>query len=129
MGAPCTQPHPTLKTPKRKIPVRVPKERCDCTFPEGPIHASFNPKLNLVEETFARIDRQMLKNKKADALQNRDWPLKGSGKKEFWTTELVRAIEEVNYDKAWFRAQYNTFKERCRAMIQVRGERLRTSKW
>ncbi len=61
MAKPCTKAHPTMRTPKRNIPVRVPKLRCTCTFPPGPIHAAFNPKLNMVEETFAKIDQAMTK--------------------------------------------------------------------
>ena len=129
MGAPCTTPHDWKKTPIRKIPTRVANERCDCEFPLGPIHASFNPKLNLVEETFARIDRQMLLNKRADALEGNIWPMKGSGKKSFWTLQLVQAIEEVNRDTAWFRNQYRGFKERCRKQVISRGKRLLTQKY
>ena len=63
MGIPCTRPHPTIWTPVRKLPIRVPKERCGCEFPEGPIHVAFNPKLNLAEITFAEIDRIITANK------------------------------------------------------------------
>ena len=70
-GRPCTKAHPTLKTPKRGLPVRIPKTNCDCTFPDGPIHAPFNPKMNLAEETFAEIDRQITKNKVADEKRGR----------------------------------------------------------
>ena len=99
MGKPCTKPHPWKKTPVRKIPIKIPKRRCDCEIPTGPIHASYNPKLNLVEETFAKIDRQMTTNKGTDALNGRQWPLKGSGKTSFWKVELRRAIKMVDADK------------------------------
>ena len=65
--------------------------RCSCEFPEGPIHASFNPKLNLVEETFAEIDRAMLLNQRADAKRKKPWPSKGAGKEKFWTRQLRKA--------------------------------------
>lgn len=74
MGKPCTKPHPTERTPIRKIPTRLAKRRCDCIFPNGPIHASFNPKMNLIEETFAKIDRQMTLNKRTDAVEGIVWP-------------------------------------------------------
>ena len=128
-GKPCTRPHPTKKTPVRNLPTRVAKRRCDCVFPEGPKHASFNPKTNLVENTFAKIDRQMMKNKRADAINNRVWPKKGSEKPDFWKAELVKTIKMVDADKKWFRNQYRGFKDRCRAYVQSNGKRLRRSRW
>jgi hypothetical protein len=130
MGKPCTKKHPTMRTPVRGIPVRVPKLRCRCKFPENtPIHAAYSPKTNLVEETFAKIDRQMTKNKIVDAKIGAEWPSKGSGKSRFWKMQLDRAIGQVNEDKVYFANQYATFKKRCKAHIESKGKRLKTSKW
>ena len=66
MGGPCNKDHPTMRTPTgRKC--KVPRKRCNCDFPDGPIHAAYNPKLNLAENVFAELDRQLMKNKRADA--------------------------------------------------------------
>ena len=129
MGKPCNKDHPTMKTPIRKLPVKVPKLRCSCTFPEGPIHAAVHPKFNLAEEVFAKIDRQMLENKIADAKKNKIWIAKGAGKQKFWTKQLKKAINQVNKDKEFFINQYKSYKKRCNALIKSRGKRLRTSKW
>jgi hypothetical protein len=129
-GKPCTKPHATLKTPVRGIACRVPKINCTCTFPDGPIHAPFNPKMNLVENTFAEIDRQLTRNKIADEKRGRKWPLKDSStKRVFWRKELEKAIRQVDDNKAFFRHQYSTLRKRCRAFIASSGKRLRTSKW
>ena len=129
MGKPCNKDHPTMKTPIRKQPVKVPKLRCSCTFPEGPIHAAFNPKMNIVEETFAKLDRIMTENKIKDANNNKKWIIRGSGKKKFWTKQLKKAIRQLNKDKQFFINQYDTYKDRCDAFIRSRGKRLKTSKW
>ncbi len=129
MGKPCRKNHPTMKTPIRKYPVKVQKLRCDCDFPDGPIHAAFNPKLNLVEETFAKIDRQMMQNKIDDEKKNKPWIAIGSGKKKFWTRQLEKAIHQVNKDKHFFINQHKSYKQRCKAFIKSRGKRLKTTKW
>ena len=130
MGKPCNKDHPTMRTPVRKQPVKVPKLRCSCTFPEGPIHAAFNPKMNLVEETFAQLDRIMTANKIKDANNNKKWIVRGSGKKKFWKRQLRKAIRQLNKDKEFFINQYTTYKEtRCDEFIKSRGKRLKTSKW
>ena len=130
MGAPCWKPHKTMRTPITKRPVRVPRLQCNCKFPNGPIHAAYNPKLNLVEETFAKIDRQMLKNQREDSKNNKPWPQKGAGKETFWKKQLTKAIHQVNKDKQYFKNQYRTYKEgRCEKFIKSRGKRLKTSKY
>ena len=130
MGKPCTKPHPTQRTPVRRLPVRVPKLKCECSFPDGAVHASYNPKINLVEQTFAEIDRQLTKNKIEDEKRGRIWIPKGSGKKRFWMKELERAIAQVDSNKEFFRNQYNGFRtKRCAAQIRSKGKRLKTTKW
>ena len=116
-------------TPIRKLPAREPRKRCSCKFPEGPIHAAYNPKLNLVEETFAEIDRQMLRNQIADKKKNKVWPKKGAGKATFWKKQLVKAVKQVNKNKQYFKNQYATYKNRCKAFIKSRGKRLKKSKY
>ena len=103
--------------------------RCNCKIPDGPIHASYNPKCNLVEETFARIDRQMTENKVKDSKRGKEWILKGAGKKKFWKKQLIKAIKQVNKDKSFFRNQYDGYKRRCDEFIKSRGKRLKTSKY
>ena len=96
MGKPCRRNHPTLRTPVRKLPVKVPRKRCGCDFPDGPIHAAFNPKMNLAEETFAQLDRIMTKNKIEDEKKKPgSWILKGAGKKKFWVRQLKKAIRQL----------------------------------
>ena len=126
MGKPCTKPHPTRRTPVRRLPVRIQKLTCECVFPEGPVHAAFNPKMNLVEQTFAKIDRQMTQNKREDEKRGRKWITKGAGKKKFWKRELEKAIVQVDADKAFFEKQYRSYKtKRCQKVIQSRGKRLK----
>ena len=129
MGRPCTKPHDTIKTPVRKLPIRVPKERCGCEFPEGPIHAAFNPKLNLAENTFAKIDRIITANKIKDGKNGRKWPIRGAGKKKWWIKELKKAMKQLNRNKEFFRNQYNGYLTRSDAFIKSRGKRLKISKW
>lgn len=130
MGKPCRRNHPTLRTPVRKLPVKVPRKRCGCDFPDGPIHAAFNPKMNLAEETFAQLDRIMTKNKiKDEKKKPGSWILKGAGKKKFWVKQLKKAIRQLNKDKDFFINQYNGYLKRCDAYIRSRGKRLKTSKW
>ena len=129
MGRPCTKPHETWLTPVTKRPVRVAADVCECTFPNGPIHAAYHPKFNLTEEAFDKIKRLMLKNKRADAIAGRNWPLRGSGKKKWWTTELHKAIKQFNDDKAWFQRTFDRFMNRCNAFIASEGKRVKTSKW
>ena len=129
MGRPCTIPHPTAKTPVRKRPVRMPAPEYKCTFPDGPVHAAYFPKLNLVEETFDKINRQMTKNKRTDALNEDIWPIRGVGKKTRWKAELHKAIAQVNEDKTWFKQQYDGYMKRCDAYIASNGKRLKRSKW
>ena len=129
MGAPCWKPHKTMKTPITKRPVRVPRLRCNCTFPKGPIHAAYNPKMNLVEETFAKIDRQMIKNQRVDIKRKKPWPEKGAGKERFWKRQLKKVVQQVNKDKQYFRNQYTSYKNRCKAFIKSRGKRLKRSKY
>lgn len=128
MGKPCTKKHRTMKTPKRNLAVRVPKLRCRCATPQdSPIHASYNPKLNLIEETFAKIDRQMTKNQINDKKIGILWPQKGAT--AFWKMQLDRSIFQVNNDKQYFINQYKTFKKRCQGHIKSKGKRLKTSKY
>ena len=127
MGSPCWKPHKTMHTPITKKPVRVPRLRCNCKFPDGPVHAAYNPKMNLVEETFAKIDRQMLKNQRADIKRKKLWPQKGAGKERFWKRQLGKAVRQVNNDKHYFKNQYATYKNRCNTFIKSRGKRLEMS--
>ena len=129
MGPPCWKPSKTRFTPIRKQPVREPKLRCSCTFPEGAVHAAYNPKMNMVEETFAAIDSAMLKNQRADAKQGKPLLEKGAGKETFWKKQLQKAVHQVNNQKHIFQNQYAGFKVRCQQLIKSRGKRLRTSKY
>ena len=85
--------------------------------------------MNLVEETFARLDRQLLENKRADALKGISWIVERTERKKFWKKQLRKAIRQVNKDKQYFLNQYATYKDRCKAFIKSRGKRLKTSKW
>ncbi len=129
MGAPCWKPSKTAFTPVRKQPVREPRLRCNCKFPEGPIHAAYNPNMNIVEETFAEIDRQMLLNQRVDAKRGKPWPTKGAGKEKKWIKQLRKAVKQVHRKKHIFKKQHAGYKKRCKAFIKSRGKRLRTSKW
>ena len=128
MGAPCKKEHRTMRTPTgRKC--KVPKKRCSCDFPDGPIHAAYNPKLNLAENVFAELDRQLMKNKRADTEKGKTWLVQRTKRRAFWKRQVRRAIRQVNKNKAFFEKQYNGFKQRCEAFIASRGKRLKTSKW
>ena len=86
--------------------------------------------MNLVEETFAKIDRQMLKNQREDAQKNKHWPQKGAGKEKFWKKELEKAVNQVNRDKDFFKSQYKSYKtKRCQKFIKSKGKRLKTTKY
>ena len=89
MGAPCWKPSKTEFTPVRKLPARQYKLRCSCKFPTGPIHASYNPKMNCVEELFAELDQIMLKNSRDDAKQNQPWPTGGPNKASTMLTHFA----------------------------------------
>ena len=128
MGAPCWKPSKTAFTPVRKQPVREPRLRCNYKFPEGPIHAAYNPNMNIVEETFAEIDRQMFLNQRVDAKRCKPWPTKGAGKEKKWITQLRKAVKQVHRKKHIFKKQHAGYKKRCKAFIKSRGKRLRTSK-
>ena len=128
-GKPCTTNSKTMRTPIRKIPVKVPKKRCTCVFPRGPIHASFNPKMNLAEEAFAELGRIIHKNQQADEIAGRKWIKRGPGKKALWKRQIRKAIKQLNKNPLFFHNQYDTFKKRCDAYIESRGKRLKTSKW
>ncbi len=128
MGEPCKRNHESMLTPTGRR-AKVPKKRCPCAFPQGPIHAAYNPKLNLVEETFAEIDRQLLKNKRSDAVKGISWLVQKTKRKAFWKRQLRKAIKQVNKDKDFFRNQYDGYHKRCKAFIKTRGKRLKTSKW
>ena len=41
MGTPCKRDHESMRTPVSDRPCKVPKKRCGCAFPTGPIHASY----------------------------------------------------------------------------------------
>ena len=128
MGAPCKKDDQTMRTPTgRKC--KVPKKRCSCDFPDGPIHAAYNPKLNLAENVFAELDRQLMKNKRADAEKGKTWLVQRTKRRTFWKRQVRRAIKQVNKNKAFFEKQFNGFKTRCQAFIESRGKRLKTSKW
>ena len=98
-------------------------------LPDGPIHAAYNPKLNLTENVFAELDRQLLKNKRADVLKGKIWLIQRTKRKTFWKRQVRRAIRQVNKNKEFFTNQYASFKSRCQAFIASRGKRLKTSKW
>ncbi len=128
MGEPCKRAHESMLTPTGR-PAKVPKKRCGCEFPAGPIHAAYNPKLNLVEETFAEIDRQLLRNKRSDAVKGISWLVLKTKRKAFWKRQLRKAIKQVSKDKEFFQNQYDGYHTRCTAFIKSRGKRLKTSKW
>ena len=87
MGGPCNKDHPTMRTPTgRKC--KVPKKRCSCDFPDGPIHAAYNPKLNLAENVFAELDRQLMKNKRADAVKGKTWLVQRTKRRAFWKRQV-----------------------------------------
>ena len=129
MGPPCKRDHETMRTPVTDKPCQVPKKRCGCDFPDGPVHAAYNPKLNLVEQTFAEIDRILLKMKREDAVKGISWLVQRTKRKTFWKRQLRKAIRRVNKDKKFFKRQYAGFKERCQKFIKSRGKRLKTTKW
>ena len=41
MGVPCKKNHKSMRTPVTDRPCKVPKKRCGCEFPPGPVHASY----------------------------------------------------------------------------------------
>lgn len=133
MGVPCTKNHPTALTPVTKRPKQIPLDRCTCVFPEGPIKAAYNPKTNLTENSFAQIDRIMRKNKIDDEKLNppRRWIRKGANKKKWWRDELIKAINQLNADKDFFRNQHAGFLERCRNFTRrdSRGKRLKVQRY
>ena len=129
MGAPCKKNHKTMRTPVTDKPCKVPRKRCSCDFPDGPVHAAYNPKLNLAENVFAELDRQLLKNKRADNEKGKTWLVQRTKRRTFWKRQVRRAIRQVNKDKEFFENQYAGFKVRCQAFIASRGKRLKTSKW
>ena len=123
MGAPCKKNHKTMRTPKSNRPCKVPKLRCGCDFPDGPIHAAYNPKLNLAENVFAELDRQLLKNKRADNAKGKTWLIQRTKRRAFWKRQVRRAIRQVNKKKEFFENQYIGFKTRCQAFIASRGKK------
>ena len=123
MGAPCKKNHKTMRTPKSNRPCKVPKLRCGCDFPDGPIHAAYNPKLNLAENVFAELDRQLLKNKRADNAKGKTWLIQRTKRIAFWKRQVRRAIRQVNKKKEFFENQYIGFKTRCQAFIASRGKK------
>lgn len=136
-GAPCWKPHATQRTPKRGIPTRQYLKRCHCDFPDGPVKAAYCPKTNLVENTFARLDRILLQNQLIDIDAGRaPWPRHGltSGehdRKKFWRGQLERAVDELNQDKGYFQRQYAGFLKRCKMYTSRKsmGKRLNYSKY
>ena len=110
MGAPCKRNHATMLY-KSGRPRKVDKEQCTCRFPEGPVHAAYNPKMNLVEETFAEIDRQIKRNHVEDQKKDQPivWPSKGVGKRTFWKKQLEKAVQQVGANGSFFERQYNGY--------------------
>ena len=130
MGAPCKRQH-EYRTYKNGRPALVDKEVCTCEFPTGPVHAAYNPKTNLVEETFSELDAQIKRNHAADQKQTppKVWPMKGTGKQKFWIKQLERAIKQVGANKEFFVNKYDGYLALAHLYVQSRGERLRTSKY
>ena len=130
MGAPCKTQHDYL-TYKNGKPKLVDKDDCTCTFPTGPVHAAYNPKMNLTEKVFAKLDEQIKKNFASDQEQVPPivWPVKGTGKMTFWMKQLERAIAQVGQNKEYFAALYDGYLRTAQLYIASRGERLRTSKY
>ena len=95
-------------------------KRCHCDFPDGPVKAAYCHKTNLVENTFAQLDRILLQNQLIDIDAGRaPWPRHGltSGehdRKKFWRGQLERAVDELNQDKGYFQRQYAGFLKRCK---------------
>ena len=130
MGRPCKKQHEYL-TYKNGKPKLVDKDDCTCTFPTGPVHAAYNPKMNLTEKVFAKLDEQIKKNFASDQEQVPPivWPVKGTGKMTFWMKQLERAIAQVGQNKQYFAALYDGYLRTAQLYIKNRGERLKTSKY
>ncbi len=130
MGPPCKEDHPT-QVYKSGKPRKVHKPVCTCNFPDGPVHAAYNPKMNLTENTFAEVDAQLKRNHAEDMkkIPPRVWVKSGAGKKAFWKRELERAVNQVGANKKFFVKQYNGYLKRARAFVESRGKRLTVSKW
>ena len=88
-----------------------------------------NPKLNCVENTFAEIDAELLRLRRADAVKGKSWIVPKTKRKAFYKRKLRMAIRRVNNNKEYFKAQYASYKERCNDFIRSRGKRLKKSKW
>ena len=85
--------------------------------------------MNMVENTFSRIDAELLAMKRADAVKGKSWIQPRTKRKAFWKRKPRMAIRRVNKDKEYFKAQYASYKERCDDFIRSRGKRLKKSKW
>ena len=96
--------------------------------PNGSDPCQFQPIAALSWRDVRQNRPTMLLNKRADAMGG-IWPMKGIGKKNFWTLELVRVIEDVNRDKALFKNQYKGVKTWCRKQVISRGKRLMAQKY
>ncbi len=137
MGPPCWKPHKTQRTPKKQQPVRQYLKRCHCEFPDGPVKASYCPKTNLVENSFAQLNRILLQNQMLDIEAGKDpWSRHGMTssdeyRKKFWEKELRKAVKQLNQDKAYFRNKYATFLNRCKMYTSRKsmGKRLNTTKY
>ena len=129
MGEPCKVDHPTMRTPVTDVPCKVPRKRCNCNFEDGPVHAAYNPKLNLVENTFEEIDRILLLNKRADALKDISWSVPKTERLRFWRRQLKKAIRKMNKNKQYFINQHDGYKNRCKAFIKSRGKRIKNQRW
>ena len=137
MGSPCYKDHPTQRTPKTDKPTRLYLKRCHCEFPDGPVKAAYCPKTNLAENSFAQLDRILLRNQLLDIDAGKDpWPRHGissgdADRKKFWQAQLERAVKELDEDKGYFRNKYGSFLKRCKMYTSRKsmGKRLKTSKY
>ena len=87
--------------------------------------------MNLVEETFAEIDRQIKRNHVEDQKKDQPivWPSKGVGKRTFWKKQLEKAVQQVGANGSFFERQYNGYLKRAQLYTESRGNRLKSSKY
>jgi hypothetical protein len=104
-------------------------KKCQDVFVLGGGRFFCNPKLNMIENTFAEIDAVLLRMRRADALKGKSWLVQRTERRNFLRRKIRMAIRRLNKNKDYFKNQYATYKERCNDFIKTRGKRLRKSKW
>ena len=88
-----------------------------------------NPKLNVIENTFEEIDRELMKLRKEDELKGKSWIIPQKKRNAFWRRKIRMAIRRVNNNKDYFKTQYASYKERCNDFVRSRGKQLAMPKW